>query len=101
MIIGKFEKQDDGYIGSIVAVALHATAVRFMPVPAKQGSGPDLVVLGYTKDGVSFEIGAAWKKTSKAGKAYLSVKLDGPTLSAPIHCALIEQKRADLEPRQP
>lgn len=32
-----------------------------------------------------------WKKTSKKGKPYLSVKLDGPTLAAPINCALTEQ----------
>jgi uncharacterized protein (DUF736 family) len=30
--------------------------------------------------------------SEKKGKPYLSVKLDGPTLSAPIHCALIEQQ---------
>ena len=39
----------------------------------------------------SIELGAAWAKTSKAGKPYLSVKLDGPTLVAPINCALTKQ----------
>jgi uncharacterized protein (DUF736 family) len=35
--------------------------------------------------------GVAWKKTSAKGNDYLSVKLDGPFLPAPINCALVKQ----------
>ena len=59
-------------------------------MPVKQGSGPDFVVLGQSRDG-QFELGAAWAKTSKKDKPYLSVKLDGPTLVQPINCALTKQ----------
>jgi uncharacterized protein (DUF736 family) len=60
-------------------------------MPAKRGNGPDFVVIN--DDGTGpFEAGAAWKKTSKEGKPYLSVKLDGPTLAAPINCALTRQQ---------
>lgn len=65
----------------------------------KQGDGPDFIIYGYgdPPDGPfetganTYEVGAAWKKTSKKGRPYLSVKLDGPTLAAPIQCALTEQ----------
>jgi uncharacterized protein (DUF736 family) len=33
----------------------------------------------------------------ETGKAYLSVKLDSPTLPGPVNCALIEQEREDGE----
>ena len=90
MMIGKFTPKDGGYKGSINALGLSLAAVTFSPMPVKQGHGPDFVVIGATA-GAEFEIGAAWKKTSRAGKSYLSVKLDGPTLAAPVNCALTSQ----------
>ena len=36
------------------------------------------------------DIGVAWKKTSEAGNAYLSVQLDDPALAAPILCRLVK-----------
>ncbi len=36
------------------------------------------------------EIGAGWKKTSGTGREYLSVKLDDPSLPAPIYASLVE-----------
>jgi uncharacterized protein (DUF736 family) len=91
MIIGKFTQQENGYMGSINTAGLGLADVTFSPVPAKQGSGPDFVILALGDDGQKFELGAAWAKTSKKDKPYLSVKLDGPTLVAPIHCALTKQ----------
>jgi uncharacterized protein (DUF736 family) len=35
------------------------------------------------------EFGAAWKKRSKEGRDYLSVKLDDPALTQPINCSLV------------
>jgi uncharacterized protein (DUF736 family) len=91
MQIGIFSQDGDGYTGIINTAGLSITEVRFSPVPAKQGSGPDFVVLGAGDDGQEFEIGAAWSKTSKKDKPYLSVKLDSPALPDPINCALIKQ----------
>jgi uncharacterized protein (DUF736 family) len=90
MMIGKFKQNGDGYTGSIHTVSWSLAYVTISPMTVKQGNGPDFVVIGET-DGAEFEIGAAWKKTSKTGKAYLSVKLDGPTLAAPVNCALVTQ----------
>jgi uncharacterized protein (DUF736 family) len=38
----------------------------------------------------SIEIGAAWKRTSKEGTVYHSVKLDDPSFPAPIFANLVE-----------
>ena len=43
------------------------------------------------------ELGAAWKRTSGKGTAYLSVKLDTPFGAGPINCALIEPEHEDGE----
>src|SRR6516165_2138935 len=94
MMIGKFTSNGNGYSGSIGSLSLDLADVTVTPVAAKQGSGPDFVLVT-AKD--NFEIGAGWKKISKAGKAYLSVKLDGPTLAAPINCALIQQQDGSYE----
>jgi uncharacterized protein (DUF736 family) len=88
MLIGTFTEAEDGYRGVITALALHVDDVIFSPVPVKQGDGPDFIVLA---NDTLYEIGAAWKKTSKNGKPFLSVKLDGPTLVQPINCALTQQ----------
>jgi len=94
MVIGKFTHEGDGYTGNIYGIGIACPDVTFSPVPAKLGSAPDFVVIASPSvdDIGEFEIGAAWAKTSKKGRAYLSVKLDGPTLAQPIHCALTEQQ---------
>jgi uncharacterized protein (DUF736 family) len=89
MIIGKFTQEEVGYIGWINTAGLGLADVRFSPIPVK-GNGPDFVVLGTGNNG-QFELGAAWAKTSKKGKAYLSVRLDSPALNAPVNCALTKQ----------
>ena len=37
-----------------------------------------------------FDIGAAWKKTSEAGREYISVTLDDPSFPATVYARLIE-----------
>ena len=36
------------------------------------------------------EIGAAWKRQSKANRDYLSVRIDDPTFPAPVNARLID-----------
>ena len=38
------------------------------------------------------EIGAAWSKRSTEGRAYLSVKLDDPSFTAPIYANLFDDE---------
>ena len=91
MIIGTFTEENGAYNGRINAFALNVDTFRILPAKTKQGSGPDFIAYCFTKQGEEVEAGAAWRKTSKAGKAYLSVKLDSPALAEPIHCALTRQ----------
>jgi uncharacterized protein (DUF736 family) len=84
MIIGNFTLTDGRYTGLIQTLTFSTEAV-FEPVEKKTDKSPDFrITTGDT------EIGVAWKETSEAGKAYLSVRLDDPTLPAPISCALIK-----------
>jgi uncharacterized protein (DUF736 family) len=90
MKIGTFTQHGEGYIGRISTGGLYLPEVTFSAVPVKQGNGPDFVIIdGSGED--HFELGAAWTKTSKKGRAYLSAKLDSPVFIAPINCALIQQ----------
>ena len=41
------------------------------------------------------EFGAAWRKTSGAGREYLSVKLDDPSFPAPIFASLVAVEGGD------
>ena len=89
MIIGKFTKDSaERFSGCIFGFSsVFSDRVQFAP----QEKGADFIVTEIT-DKMQYEIGAAWRKTSKAGKPYLSVKLDGPALPAPVNCALTKEQ---------
>ena len=82
--IGSFTKSDNGYVGSVRTLTVNAKA-RFTPAEKEKDNAPDFRVFAGTA-----EIGAAWKKTSEAGRVYLSVKLDDPSFAAPIYASLVE-----------
>lgn len=63
-------------------------AVKVKLVPNDKGSSenaPD-----FRLQAAGHDIGAAWKKTSEAGRDYLSVTLDDPSFPAPVYARLIE-----------
>ena len=85
-VIGTFKPDKDGYAGTIRTLTLNAR-VRIVANDSKQSAGaPDFRVLA----GLA-EIGAAWRKTAEDQSSYLSVRLDDPSLPAPIRAALIEK----------
>ena len=93
MIIGKFTQKGEVYTGNLYGIGFAIPHVVFSPVSAKQGNGPDFVVSGTPhEDEPASDLGAAWAKISKAGNAYLSVKLDSPVLATPINGALTRQQ---------
>ena len=76
--IGTFTKSGDTFTGSVKTLSINAkTTIR----AADKGSdkAPDYRVFCG-----AIEYGAAWKKTSSEGRAYLSVKLDDPSFPVPI-----------------
>ena len=69
MIIGTFAKVDEDYTGSLETVTLSVKA-RITAAEKRNGNAPDFrVLIGRN------EVGAAWRRTSNAGREYLSVKL--------------------------
>jgi uncharacterized protein (DUF736 family) len=83
-IIGNFTKQDGAFAGTITTLSINSK-VTIQPAEKANDKAPDFRVFSGKA-----EIGGAWSATSKAGKSYLSVKLDDPSFAAPIQCRLIE-----------
>jgi uncharacterized protein (DUF736 family) len=84
--IGSFHKQDDGaFTGAIKTLTLNVKSAQFRPADKENDKAPDFRIFsGQT------EFGAAWKKTSRENREYLSVKLDDPSFPAPIYASLVE-----------
>ncbi len=82
--IGSFTKSGDGYTGSVKTLTLNVRA-QFRPSEKDSDKAPDFRILAG-----SIEFGAAWKKTSREGREYLSAKLDDPSFPAPIYASLVE-----------
>jgi len=90
MIIGNFKHDPnrDTYTGEIKTLTLLRTNVQFRSVEKGGKKGPDYRIV---EDGAAgtVELGAAWKRTSKADKEFLSVTLDDPALPRSLSAALV------------
>ena len=84
--IGTFSMDDAGnYNGAIKTLTLDVKKATFRKVEKTNDQAPDFHIFsGQT------EFGAAWKKTSREDRAYLSVKLDDPSFPAPIYASLVD-----------
>ena len=90
MIIGNFTyNQAKGtYTGEIKTLTLHRSKVIFRPTEGKTDKGPDYRIVLEGAPG-AVELGAAWKRTSEAGREFLSISLDDPALAHPVSAALM------------
>jgi uncharacterized protein (DUF736 family) len=83
--IGTFTRGDNGsFTGAIRTLTLNAKAT-LRPSEKDNDKAPDYRVFAGT-----VECGAAWRKTSREEREYLSIKLDDPSFAAPIYASLIE-----------
>jgi uncharacterized protein (DUF736 family) len=84
--IGTFTKTSDGsYAGSIKTLSLNVKQAQLRANEKSDPRAPDFrIFAGQT------EFGAAWKKTSRENRDYLSVKLDDPSFPAPIFASLVD-----------
>ncbi|MCX5565813.1 DUF736 domain-containing protein [Alcaligenes phenolicus] len=85
--IGTFTADKDGYTGTLRTLTLN---VKVKLVPNDKGENdkaPD-----YRLQAANNDIGAAWQKTSEAGREYLSVTLDDPSFPATVYARLIENE---------
>lgn len=82
--IGTFKKTGNDYRGEIVTMSLQKKNVTIVAEePSENENAPShRVFVG------AAEIGAAWAKTSKEGRDYLSIRLDDPSFNAPIYASL-------------
>ena len=84
--IGTFTKDDAGnYNGAIKTLTLNVKTATFRQVEKYNDKAPDFRIFSGAT-----EFGAAWKKTSREDRAYLSVKLDDPSFPAPIYASLVD-----------
>ena len=82
--IGTFTRTGDGFTGTVSTLTLDAK-VQVRPAEKSSDKAPDFrIFAGQT------EFGAAWKKTSRENRDYLSVKLDDPSFPAPIYASLVD-----------
>lgn len=90
--IGSFKKTSGELRGEIFTLALHAKAVRIVPLDNVTGNAPNhRVLLGEA------EVGAAWTKRTNDDRPYLSVKLDDPSFVAPIFAQLFENAEGTFD----
>jgi uncharacterized protein (DUF736 family) len=87
--IGTFTANSKGeFTGSIKTLTLN-TKATLRPVEKEGEKFPDFRV-----SSANMDIGAAWKKTSREGRNYISVELDDPSFPAPIYATLSETDTA-------
>ncbi len=84
--IGSFHKDENGnFSGAIKTLTLNVKQAVLRKVETDNDKAPNYRIFsGQT------EFGAAWTKTSKDGRDYLSVKLDDPSFPAPIYASLVD-----------
>ena len=89
--IGTFTKSSDGssYVGTVKTLALNVKA-KIAQADKENDKAPDYRIFAG-----GIELGAAWRKTSGAGREYLSVKLDDPSFPAPIFASLVATEGGD------
>ena len=91
--IGTFTKAEDGTLSGFIKTLQLNTKAKFSPLDASSNGGPDFRIFAG-----NVEIGAAWKKVSQQQeRPYISVKVDDPSLPAPIYAFLHED---DEQPGQ-
>jgi uncharacterized protein (DUF736 family) len=91
--IGTFQHGKDGKLTGKIHTLTLSASIEFVPAQAREGENKAPAFRLYT--GTS-EIGAAWERTSeRAGKIYLSVKLDDPSFTAPIFATLTAREQDD------
>jgi len=87
--IGTFTQAANcSFTGTIKTLTLNAKAT-LRPIDKESDKAPD-----YRLAVGSVECGAGWKKTSREGREYISVKLDDPSFPAPIYATMSETDSA-------
>ena len=87
--IGTFKQTaTNEFAGDIVTLSVQAKGVRIVPDenPPSENAPSHRILVGRA------EIGAAWSKQSNEGRAYLGLKIDDPSFTAPIYANLFDDE---------
>ncbi len=91
--IGTFTADKDGYTGQLRTLTLNVKVKLVSNDKGDSENAPDFRV-----QAAGHDIGAAWKKTSEAGRPYVSVTLDDPSFPATVYARLIENEDGMHDP---
>ena len=83
--IGNFTATGNSFTGTVRTLTLNVK-VRIVPSDKGSENAPDYRIVAAG----GFDIGAGWKKVSRAERPYLSVTLDDPSFPATIYARLVE-----------
>jgi len=86
--IGHFKKSGSEYIGEITTLHAQTKGVRIVPETSRAG---DMLPSHRIYLGKS-ELGAGWTRRTSENREYLAIKLDDPSLVAPIYASLFENE---------
>lgn len=85
--IGTFTRTETGFTGSITTLTIQATKVAIVEENRGGENAPThRIFLGKA------EIGAGWAKRSAEGRDYISLKIDDPSLPAPLFAGLFAEE---------
>jgi uncharacterized protein (DUF736 family) len=87
--IGTFTANSKGELNGVIKTLTLNSKATLRPVEKEGEKSPDFRIQSGDMD-----IGAAWKKTSREGRDYISAKLDDPSFPAPIYATLVETETA-------
>jgi uncharacterized protein (DUF736 family) len=89
--IGSFVRDDSGIFSGIIRTLTLNTKATIRPCERDNDRAPDHRIYAG-----AIEIGAAWTKAAReSGSEYLSLKLDDPSLPAPIYAQLVQGDGAE------
>ncbi len=85
-VIGKFQSAGAEIVGEIYTINVSLSNVRIVKedAPANEDAPNYRIYAGRA------EIGAAWNKTSRENRPYLSLKIDDPSFAAPLFASLFQ-----------
>ena len=84
--IGTFTAEKDGFTGTLRTLTLN---VKVKLVANAKGENESAPTSAFRRPA---DIGAGWKKTSEAGRPYVSVSLDDPSFPVTVYARLIENE---------
>ena len=90
--IGIFQRTTDGYSGRLQTLTLDIDLVLVPAEPSEVENAPDYRIhLGSEDDAP--EVGAGWKRNGEKAGEYVSLLLDDPVFTQPIHANLFQSAR--------